>query len=89
MDKDYKKLLSGVFGIQKEEPIQPFVPMIETKKYETRNSIERVVSPESTAQTQALIWGNGNLPPVKPPNQKMTDQGTSATMNNPERWKKL
>lgn len=93
--KDYQSMLLDTFSLA--PPVStpapagaPFTPQIpEPRKYETRNSVTRDMSPESVAHTQSVIWGTGPTPPPKAPNQKMLEQGTAPQMKQTEGWGKI
>ena len=90
---DKKELLQQVFGAKPLPPpadavIKP--PIEQPKPYRTRESVSREsISPEITAQAQAMVWGNGNPPPPKPPPAPMIDRGQAPAMSNQTGWGKL
>jgi hypothetical protein len=97
MSKQYEDLLKNTFGYKPLNPLPVASPqqvegftVPESKTYKTRDSVSRdTVSPESMGMVQAMIWGNGNPPPPKPPNAKMAEQGQAPAMKNAEGWGKI
>jgi hypothetical protein len=82
-------LILNVFGKQPAVPPAPVaLPSIPAPvKYNTRDSVSREsIAPEISAQAQAMVWGNGNPPPPKPPTNKMVDKGQAPAMSNKEGW---
>lgn len=85
-----KNLLGDVFGYKPQSapvtaPAQPPAPPPPPKqKYDREN-----VSAEVAAQAQAMVWGNGNVPPPKAPTAKQSDKGQAPAMSNQEGWGKI
>ena len=86
-----KNVLGDVFGykpinVPPAAPIQPAQPPAPPPpKPDNRD----IISPEVAANAQAMVWGNGNVPPPKPPTAKQSEIGQAPAMGNQEGWGKI
>jgi hypothetical protein len=85
-----KNVLGDVFGYKPQNTPEPLPAPAAPAPVATPPKHNReIVSPEVAAQTQAKVWGNGNVPPPKAPTAKQADMGQAPAMNNQEGWGKI